>query len=254
MLSLPPPTEPPWIVAHRGASADAPENTLAAIRAAAALPIVDAVELDVQRTKDGEIAVVHDDTPARMGGGNARIGDMTWAALRRLDVGSWFGERFRGERIPALQEILEEFPRIRICIEMKVYPPDAERGIAKKLAAGVLDVVRQARAMERVVLMSFDLGALAEAGRLEAGVARVGLFESPPERAEAMAPFQAVGTNIDRIDGQFVGMARARGLPILVYTCNTAVQAAAATRWGVQAIATDRPAWLADGRAREFWT
>lgn len=93
------------IVAHRGASHDAPENTMAAFHLAWEQG-ADAIEGDFYLSKDGEIVCVHDEDLKRVAGNDAKVVDLTLEELRRLDVGSWKDQRFASERIPTLQEVL----------------------------------------------------------------------------------------------------------------------------------------------------
>lgn len=97
------------ICAHRGASRTHPENTLTAFAEAIRLG-AQMIELDVQRTRDGELALMHDGTINRTTNGQGKVGDKTLAELRRLDAGSWKGEAFRGERIPTFDEALAMMP------------------------------------------------------------------------------------------------------------------------------------------------
>src|SRR5512138_815337 len=89
----------PLVLGHRGASADAPENTLAAFRLALEQG-ADGVELDVWRCRTGEVVVLHDEDTRRVAGSPLRVREATLAELRALDVGAWKGPGFRGERIP----------------------------------------------------------------------------------------------------------------------------------------------------------
>src|SRR5713226_3493547 len=93
-------------IAHRGASADFPENTLAAF-AAAIRAGADMCELDVQKTVDGALVVIHDDTVDRTSDGRGRVDLLTLAAIRRLDAGRWCGDQFAGEGIPTLSEVFD---------------------------------------------------------------------------------------------------------------------------------------------------
>lgn len=107
------------IIAHRGASADAPENTLAAIQLAWQQG-ADAAEIDVQLTADGQLVAIHDDTMLRTGGVDWAVKDHTLAELKTLDVGSWKSPQFAGERIPTLAEVLDVVPLgKRLFIEVK---------------------------------------------------------------------------------------------------------------------------------------
>src|SRR5512140_2434513 len=106
----------PLVLGHRGASADAPENTLAAFRLALAQG-ADGVELDVWRCATGEVVVVHDEDLRRVAGLPVRVPDATLAELRAADVGAWKGEAFRGERVPLLEEVLSALPAAVVNVE-----------------------------------------------------------------------------------------------------------------------------------------
>lgn len=126
----------PVVYAHRGASAYAPENTLEAIDLAMRLGI-DWVENDVQRTKDGELVVIHDDTLSRTtdveqvfpGRKPWRVGDFTAAEIARLDAGSWFGEEFAGARVPTLREYMDRVRRNRQRLLLEIKKPELYPGI-----------------------------------------------------------------------------------------------------------------------------
>lgn len=97
------------IVAHRGASYDAPENTMAATRLAWQQK-ADAVETDIYLGKDGKIIVFHDKTAKRTGGRDVPIADLTQAEARTLDAGSWKAPQFKGEKVPLLEEQIQSIP------------------------------------------------------------------------------------------------------------------------------------------------
>src|SRR3984957_14426501 len=94
------------LIAHRGASGHAPENTLAAFRKAIAQGVA-FIETDLQLTKDARLVAIHDETVNRTTTGHGAVHDLSLYDLRKLDAGSWFGSEFAGERIPTLEEILE---------------------------------------------------------------------------------------------------------------------------------------------------
>src|SRR5512143_3116201 len=158
----------PLVLGHRGASADAPENTLAAFRLALEQG-ADGVELDVWRCATGEVVVVHDEDARRVAGVDLRVPDAPLAALRALDVGAWKGERFRGERIPLLSEVLEALPGAVVDVELK------SSGRDLRLAAAAARVVAAAGAARRVIVSSFDWR-LVVAFRLAAPEIPVGLL------------------------------------------------------------------------------
>lgn len=120
----------PLVIAHRGANLLAPENTLAAFRLAAQLG-AQAVEFDVQLSRDGEVVVIHDAELERTTDGRGSVATSTAAELRRLDAGSWFGPQYANERIPLLREVLE-LPLIPV-IEIKTTGGQS-RQLADRLA------------------------------------------------------------------------------------------------------------------------
>ncbi|MEU9121264.1 glycerophosphodiester phosphodiesterase family protein [Streptomyces sp. NPDC048506] len=153
------------VIAHRGASHDAPENTLAAVDAARRRGLI-WVENDVQRTKDGRLVVIHDTTlerttdAARVFPGRApwRVGDFTAAEIARLDAGSWFGRRFAGERIPTLAAYLRRLDHNgqRLLLEIKAperYPGIEPEVVRELRARGWLD---RAHVRGRLVVQSFS--------------------------------------------------------------------------------------------------
>ena len=171
---LPPAFSPqgrPLIWGHRGASFEAPENTLAAF-ALALQQGADGVELDVQRCASGEVVVLHDESLGRTTGFPALLAETPWSVIKRLDAGSRKHARFAGERVPLLAEVLEAFPKL-VNIELKCEEPD-DRGLTRE----VVRLVREARAQERVLLSSFNPVCLARARLLEPSVPRALLFES----------------------------------------------------------------------------
>lgn len=140
----------PVIFAHRGDSAHAPENTLAAFRQAVAAG-ADAIELDAKLTVDGEVYVFHDLTLERTSDGRGSVKQARWAELKDLDAGGWFAAQFTGERIPLLGQVFEEVGRqVYINIELTNYatPGDA-------LVERVVELVKRHAMQERVLFSSF---------------------------------------------------------------------------------------------------
>ena len=135
----------PAIVAHRGASNDFPENTLAAFEEALRRG-ADAIELDVQLSRDGVPVVYHDRTLTRAGGGRRRVSSLDWSELRELDPGLRFDRRFRGQTLPSLEQVLHRFAkRTRLLIEIKAR--EGLRGAARhvELARSCARLVRHRR-------------------------------------------------------------------------------------------------------------
>lgn len=160
------------IFAHRGWSGKAPENTLAAFRLALEAPYVSGLELDVQLSSDGVPVVIHDFTLQRTTDGSGPVRAYTFRQLRALDAGAWFGDgQYRGERIPALSEVLELAKgKAAVNIELKtageMYPGIAEAAIR---------AVREAGMTADVFFTSFDHMAMLEAKSVDPNV-RTGLL------------------------------------------------------------------------------
>ena len=231
----------PLIWAHRGASADAPENTLAAFRLALEEG-ADGFELDAWRCGSGEVVVAHDEDLRRVAGSPLAIPDASLTALRALDVGAWKGERWRGERIPLLAEVLEALPAAGVNVELK-----SRGGRDLALAAAAAEVLRRARAADRVVVSSFDWRLLA-AFRLAAPEFRVGLLFDGTRawrlrtalairglRPAAVHPERTLAT------GARVAAWRARGLEVSPWTVDDPAEGLRLARAGATAVITNVP-------------
>lgn len=163
----------PLVIAHRGASAHAPENTLAAFRLARDIG-ADGVELDVHLTSDGIPVVIHNASVNATTDGTGTVNALSLREVKALDAGRYFGTAFAGERIPTLAEVLEAVGTdLLINIELK---PQRQRGSGLELA--VADVVRAMGMTDRVWFSSFKPYALAEIRKAAPGIP-CGLLISP---------------------------------------------------------------------------
>ncbi|MDW8156417.1 MAG: glycerophosphodiester phosphodiesterase family protein [Armatimonadota bacterium] len=164
----------PRVCAHRGGAGLAPENTLAACRRSLRAG-VRWLEVDVRQTADGVPVLIHDEAVDRTTDGRGLVRQMTFGQLRTLDAGGWFGEKYRGERVPSLEELLElllQDPGAGAYVEVKGTGPEAEL-----LTGQVLEMVRRAGLVERVRLASFDAGPLRTAAQVLPEMVRVALEE-----------------------------------------------------------------------------
>lgn len=229
------------VLGHRGASADAPENTVAAFHLAMEQG-ADGVELDVWRCASGEVVVVHDETTARVAGDSLRVPDASFQALRALDVGAWKGDRFRGERIPLLSEVLEALPGATVNVELK------GRGRDRAVAPAAAEVIRRAGAESRVVVSSFQSGLLGAFRAAAPKVARGFLFED-----EGLWQVRvALATRLHRTAAvhpaaRLVTPARARhwqemGLAVNAWTVDEPAEVERLAVLGVSALITNVPA------------
>lgn len=242
------PRSGPEVVAHRGASADAPENTLAAADEALAQR-ADAVEVDVQRTADGHLVLVHDATLARTTDvarvfptrALAPVGSFTLAELRRLDAGSWFSPAFDGERIPTLGEFADRLRgRADLLVELK--DPARHPGVEKEVAHE-LDGPRPG-----VVVQSFDHDVMRTFAEVAPGVPAGWLFDGRPTAAQlddaAAHGVTQINPSFRVVDDALVAQVRARGMQTGVYTVDDPGDMRRIAATGVDRIITDRPAVL----------
>ena len=247
---------PPVVIAHRGASAHAPENTLAAVDKAAALGAV-WVENDVQRTKDGALVVLHDDSLRRTtdveevfpGRAPWKVKDFTAAEIRRLDAGSWFGASYAGARVPTLGQYLHrvDLHHQRLLLELKnpeLYP-GIERQTLKLLSnEGWFDREH----MNRLVVQSFSVAALRAVHDLKPGV-KTGCLGKP-----AVADLPRYADFTDQINPSYTALSTAyvsavhaftgphgRPLEVSTWTVNTAEAARRVAGYGVDGIITNKP-------------
>ncbi len=234
------------VIAHRGASHDAPENTIAAFRLAWEQG-ADGIEADFRLTRDGKIVCIHDETTARTAGKAVAVADASLAELRRLDVGAGKAERWRGERIPTLEEILAELPiGSSIFIELKDGP---------EMVAPLRQILTGAGiAPERVRLLAFSpllVGLLKEQlpefrSCLNLSYRRVdGVHTPPPDQVAALlASCRADGlssASSPLLDAGFVAKLRRTGLELHVWTVDSLRTARHYRALGVDSIMTNRP-------------
>ena len=246
------PRPPAEIVAHRGASRDAPENTLAAINLAWEQD-ADAAEFDVYLTRDRQIVAVHDKTMKRTAGVDLPVPGSTLAELRTLDVGKWKADRFAGERIPTLAEMLATVPAGKsVFIEVKCGPeivPELDRVLtASKLPA------------KQTPVISFDAAVIAAVKKARPDLPAywvVGLGgRTPPTAAALVARSRAIAADgldlgvSDVLDADFAKAVKAAGLKLYVWTVNDEPTARRMIGLGVDGITTDRPGWLREQLAR----
>jgi glycerophosphoryl diester phosphodiesterase len=244
-------------VAHRGESADAPENTMAAFRLAWERK-VGTIELDVHLTRDGELVVCHDPDTKRTTGVDRKIKESTAAELRALDAGRWKGERWAGEKIPSLGEALETIPEGSRCfIEVKV-GPEAVPALVKAVRAS-------GKRNEQLAVISFHADTLAEVkkrlpelktyylARFKQDKA-TGAWEPKVDDLIATArEIQADGLDLSYqgpIDRAFVARVKAAGLAMYVWTVDDPDEARRLAAAGVDGITTNRAGWL-EARLRE---
>jgi len=222
------------IIAHRGASAIAPENTLAAMRRAID-DATDWVEIDVQETSDDQVVVFHDSDFMKLAKIDLKIWDATMADLARIDIGSHKDPAFSSERVPTLSELLTTCKgKTKVVIELKYYGHD------KDLEQRVLDIVNAHKMSSDVMYMSLNLDAVTKMKELNPKC-RAGLLMSvlSGNIQDTKADFLAV--NAMFVNRSFIQRAHASGKEVYVWTINDAVTMSRMIGIGVDGLITDKP-------------
>lgn len=234
-------------VAHRGASAYAPENTIAAFDKAVEMK-ADYIEIDVQRSKDGKLVVIHDTTVDRTTDGSGKVGNLTFKELRNLDAGSWKGEQFTGAQIPTFDEILDRYHgKIGILIELKspeLYP-GIEENVAGKLKERNLDKPQN----EKIIVQSFNHNSMKKMNELLPKVP-VGVLTSSSADTTEQA-LQEFSTYADYFNPSYgivtpdlVNQVHSLGMKIGSWTARSQEAADFLLDVGVDAIITDYPDYV----------
>jgi len=246
------------IIAHRGASHDAPENTLAAVNLAWKRN-ADAVEIDVYLSRDKKIVVIHDQDTGRTTGHRGLVREQTWAQLRKLDAGAWKAPQWKGEPIPSLEQVLKTIPKSkRLFIEIKcgpeIVPPLAE----------LLAKTKTPAAQTAIIAFSLEVCTAAKKRLPALEVFYLKHLKQNPETAQwpVIAPTlaDAKAAHLDGINIGFKGQtntpaftaylrqirtdARRQKLGLFAWTINTPTQARQLITAGFQGITTDRPAFI----------
>ena len=237
------------IIAHRGASDDAPENTVAAFQLGWEQK-ADACELDIRLTRDGRIVAIHDITTRRTAGVARRVSAQALEKLRTLDAGSWKGAQWKGERIPTLEEILATVPDgKRLFVEIKCGAevlPEIER---------VLNT--SGKHARQLALIGFHFATMKQA-KERFPHSEIYWIASPKKWSRGKRPSADTlitraksanldGLDLDRrfaIDEEFVSRVKNAGLKLCVWTVNDVKLARKLAALGVDGITTNRPLWL----------
>lgn len=233
----------PMVVAHRGNSGFAPENTLIAIRQGVEAG-AEMVEIDVQRTADGQLIVFHDPVLGRTTNGSGKISSFEYDELAKLDAGSWMGSQFAGERIPLLSQVLEYLrDRAYLNIELKRHPSRNDDGtIFLEQVLAALDAAGMTR---QVLLSSFDHALLGMVGEIAPAIPCAVIMHPddrglPSERALPVGA-RAVVLGKSQLSHARMRNAREHELPVGVYTINTPEDVRKATAYGARALVTNVP-------------
>jgi glycerophosphoryl diester phosphodiesterase len=249
VLSAPGYRAPVEIIGHRGASHDAPENTMAAVKLAWERQTN--AEVDVYLSKDNRMVVIHDTSTKRTGGVNWKVRGTYADRLRSLDVGVFKGREFAGERIPFLAEIVNSIPPGRkLYIEIKC---------GKEIVPQLQQLLASSDKRSQVVIIGFDLATLAESKRLidvptywlKASDKQLKIGPRIPHNPKLIQMVKDKGLDGLDVDAagvtpEFVRAVKASGLKLFVWTVDDPAQARRLVSLGVDGITTNRPGWLCE--------
>jgi glycerophosphoryl diester phosphodiesterase len=229
---------PPWVIAHRGASGHAPENTFAAFQRAVELGGT-FIETDLHVTRDGRFVAIHDDTVERTTNGSGDVRNFTLDELREVDAGMWFDRTFMGERIPTLEEVLE-FSRehdVVFYLELKYA---AVWGMDHALVAAL----QKAQSAPRTIVISFDPATLTPLRRLDPSIMTGLLVEdAKPDCIQSAIDLGArqLCPKVSSVTPELVEKAHRADLQVVTWTANTLADMRAMMAAGVDGIMTDFP-------------
>jgi glycerophosphoryl diester phosphodiesterase len=232
--------EKPLVIAHRGASSEAPENTLAAFKQGLEIG-ADGFEFDVHMSKDGELVVIHDETVDRTTNGSGWIKDMTLSELKALDAGSWFDCSFNKEKIPTLKQVLElisdksELINIELKSGLVIYP-DIEHK--------VIGTLREFNVMDKTIISSFNHYSLRTVKEVESQVKTGILYMEGlvgPWIYARRVPADALHPASYLAVPEIVRSAQDAGLSVNVWTVDTADDMMRMVSSGVDAVITNYP-------------
>jgi glycerophosphoryl diester phosphodiesterase len=237
------------IIAHRGASHDAPENTLASIQLGWQQH-ADAVEIDVQFSKDGHIVVIHDDNTRKTAGVRKKVSAQTLAQLKALDVGRWKHARWTGERIPTLAEVFATIPDgKRLFVELKCG--------AECIPTFVRDFKASGRKAGQVVPIGFSLETMRQLKQAlpDLEVCWIAAFRrtlrgwSPKAEKLIERAMEAGLDGLDvggrgPVDAAFARKVHDAGLKLYIWTVDSPAKAKRLIAAGVDGITTNKPGWL----------
>ncbi|MEM8623993.1 MAG: glycerophosphodiester phosphodiesterase family protein [Pseudomonadota bacterium] len=237
---VPRPATEPTVVAHRGASGTAPENTISAMRAAKALGAT-WVEFDVTILGDGTPVVHHDATLDRTTNRTGRLADITRSDLAIIDAGCRFGEAFTGEPLPTFAELLDVVLDAGLSANIELKPHGASEATAKAVLARLDPGSSLA---DRVTISSFDHDALAVVRAASDTLPVSVLYKTPaPDYLDTLERLRAEALHIAHAaaDAALVAAAREAGFPVRCFTVNDPQDAARLAQISVTGIFTDYP-------------
>lgn len=244
----------PYVIAHRGASGYAPENTFAAFDKAVELK-ASYIELDVQMSADGELVVIHDPTINRTTNGAGAIKDLSLSEFKKFDAGSWFHPDFHAERIPTLKEVASRYSKkIGMLIELKdpfLYP-----GIERRLVEELKKEKLHKQKDNNVIIQSFDVSSIQKLHTMLPNIPK-GLLtlsrlqESHLRRLSSFIQYVNMHYAVD--DSNYLNLLKEKGFKSFIWTINHKKGFISAANHGANGIITDYPDILIENGTNNYY-
>jgi len=228
----------PWVIGHRGAPAVAPENTMAAFRRAVAMG-VDCIETDLHLSRDGRLVIIHDNTLNRTTSGDGLVKNFTFTELRELDAGRWFGEDFAGEKLPAVEELLDLAGQADLSLYLEI-----KGGAGYGVERAVISALRGRKEAKATVVLCFDSSVLDRIHQLDRLLMTGLLFDSGAEdmvREAVRVGARQIAPRGDCVTPELIADAHRRGLKIVTWTINDPTQMRGLANLGVDGIMSNYP-------------
>lgn len=233
------------IIAHRGASAYYPENTLVSFKGAIALG-ADMVELDIQLTSDAKVVVFHDEKISRCTNARGRIADYTFAELQKIDAGSWFDKHFSGAEIPTLVEVLD-LCKNKIAVNIEIKTEAVTDTISGGIEEKSLQIVDQIGMRDHVVFSSFDPRAIVHLKEIDKTIPAAVLYEKGiygfklPSQIVEFLHADAFNCSKRELSRKWLDDLKSHRIPVNVYTLNDDNNMSRFLDRGVSGIFTNNP-------------
>lgn len=236
------------IIAHRGASAYYPENTMAAFKGAVELG-AEMIELDVTLSKDGVPVIFHDVKLNRHSDGKGLVSDHTLEDLKSLDAGSWFHPKFSDQKIPTLEEVLD-FASGNIALNIEIKPEAVSNNLDGNTVKKCLDLVHKHDMSDYVLFSSFDYRAAKQLKKLDPKMPAALLYHNRSYNKlphQLLQDYQADAFNCSyrQLNKKWIADLQEHNIPSFIYTVNKEAKMRALLEAGVTGIFTDKPDVLA---------
>jgi glycerophosphoryl diester phosphodiesterase len=233
------------VIAHRGASAYYPENTIASFQGAISMG-ADMIELDVQFTKDGEVVVFHDEKISRCTNGKGRVADHTLMELQALDAGSWFDKKYQAAKIPTLADVLS-LCRNKIAVNIEIKTEAVTDAVAGGIEELSLKIAEQSGMREHIVFSSFDSRAIKHLKQIDSSAAVAVLFEKrhygsklPSDIIESLGA-DAFNCSQKELNSKWFSNLKLNNIPLNIYTVNDEKNMKRLIKMGISGIFTNNP-------------